>query len=229
MFIMTGLVLAVVFTFAQQFPMAERAGMTGTRYTHDFQCMDSYVFSQLLPEYDNGAFCDQGYTFSKVAESYSAMASFSAMRFWGYRDIKATEDFLIEFYDGVPGEAGTNVVHSFNVTLVPVATPYYQFDSPTLPIYEFNVDFGMNISLLEGWVSISRLTLPYVDRFAWLGYYVANGSLSYNQTNHEWVSNSVEVFFCLGKAFFIPLSGWALFLGLGLILVFTVFRYRRLS
>jgi len=120
--------------------------------THNFECMPDAVFSRIPLTYNGGAFADVSYTFTKVAESYSASAPISTMRFWGYRDIKTTEDFLIEFYDGTPGAPGTSVIHTFNVSISPIGTG---FTNLGLEIFQFDVDFGTNIKQLNGWLSIS--------------------------------------------------------------------------
>ncbi|HOW24695.1 MAG TPA: hypothetical protein PK711_03425 [Bacteroidales bacterium] len=171
----------------------------GTEGYHDFVCtlLGQSYFSQVPYIYDIGMYCDAGYTYTKVADDYSASNPFSNMRFWGVYDVKPTETFLIEFYDGVPGGVGTNIVKTYNVTVNPVATPYLRLGSV---IHQFDVNFGETITLTEGWVSISRTTVPYTTEFAWIGRRGTGNSLGYNSTVPQWqvAAQESEMFFCLG-------------------------------
>lgn len=168
---------------------------------HDFECMVNPAYSQVPDYYDLGMYCDEGYRFTKVADDYSAARPFSTMRFWGVYDIKPTETFLIEFYDGIPGDGGTTIVETFNVSTTPVATPYNRQGSV---IYQFDVDFGQNINQGDGWVSISRTTDPYVTAFAWLAKQDIGNALSYDSQDTQWELSGYDphMFFCLGGGIF---------------------------
>jgi len=224
------LTLFMVFFTLMVFPQKAMIDTPGSasRFTHDFTCMPEYVYSQIPADLNSGVFGDIGYVYSKVAEDYMATGPFNTMKFWGYRVLYPVESFLIEVYDGVPGQAGTQVIHTFNVNLTPVATTYYS--ATGYQVYEFTVEFGTNITQLNGWISISRTTLPYVDAFRW-ACYIDSGSncLSYDTGASNWIFNTALPAFCLGTAAEIPVSNWALFIGLGLILAFTIIRFRKAS
>jgi hypothetical protein len=212
-----------LFSFGQQSSDADNGG-SSTRDFVDWVCMQDYVFSQIPDEYNTGVYCDQGWPYTKVADDYSASGSFSGMRFWGVYDVKSIENFLIEVYDGQPGQPATNVIHTFNVVTSPIATPYLRFGEV---IHEFNASFGMEVTQLNGWISISRTTLPYSEAFAWMGKSVVGNSMSYLNDSGIWEQYDRDQFFCLGVPPPVPISNWALFIALGLIIAFTIIRYRR--
>jgi hypothetical protein len=197
---------------------------------HNFECMEDYVFSQVPDIYTNGYYCDADYAYTKVADNYSASAPLSSMRFWGAEDgnnIQTTETFLIEFYNGEPGQPGTSVVQAFNVTADPVQTPYQiaGFD-----IYQFDVDFPWPVTQMVGWVSVSRTTAIGSD-FGWLTFEDVSGDFLqyYSPGSGTWITQDGYQFFCLGPVTPVtPVANWALYLGIGLILAFTVIRLRKI-
>jgi hypothetical protein len=223
-FFILALGLAALASMVQKYLSDLDKDVSGPKSPHNFVCMDISVFGQIPLNYNIGIYAEVGYEFSKVADDYAASGPISSMRFWGVYDIKPYETFLIEFYNGQPGQPGTSVVHTFNVTTSPIPTPYLRNGSV---IYEFNVDFGKVIIQQNGWVSISRTT-PSSDIFAWIGDTSTGNCLSYNTSNF-WMEDYWQVFFCLGNKAVIPVSGWALFMGLGLILALTVIRFRKAS
>jgi len=223
LFILTAVMLVTLLSYSQDATDLKEGGNASRDFV-DWVCMPDYVFGQVPADYDIGVYCDQGFAFTKVAENYSATGPFTGMKFWGVYDVKNMETFLIEFYDGQPGVVGTNVVYSFNVVTYPIATPYLRLSSV---IHEINAPFGATVNLLEGWVSISRTTLPFVTPFAWIGKAGIGNSISYEVSSGLWQQNNYEQFFCLGTPTSVPVSNWALFLGLGLILAFAIFRIRK--
>jgi hypothetical protein len=192
---MLALVVCTTFAFSQSPNEGILNG--GSRDTHNFECMSNPVFSQVPVEFNDAWFCDAGYTYKKVSDNYIASQPFSTMRFWGERDVKATETFLIEFFDDQPGLATADIIHSFNVTTYPIKTSIYQ-PSWGQWIYQIDVDFGTTITLLSGWVSVSRTTLPYVDHFGWLTYDSPSPEtiVQFNGTN--WSVINSQAFFCFG-------------------------------
>jgi hypothetical protein len=197
----------------------------GQADVHDFECMGNSFFSQLPVEYDLGLYCDAGYVVTKVAEDYSASEPFVTMRFWGAYDVKATETFLIEFYDGMPGEPGTNVVHSFNVTTTPKPTSFLRFSSV---IHQIDVEFPSAVTLLNGWVSVSRTTLPYSNTFAWISKAGAGNALSYHSNTVSWDGNLGAPLFCLGGPPPVPVANWSIVIGLMLMAGFIALGVRKL-
>ncbi len=216
--------LAITITSVAQQNPYDYIGNDGIRDVHNFQCAPNSVFSQIPVEYNIGYYCDANYNFSKVADDYTASAPFNGLRFWGVYDIKAVETFLIEIYDGVPGEVGTSVIHTFNVVTNPVMTPYKRNSSN---IYQFDVNFGTTISQLSGWISISRTTLPYNQTFAWIGDSYQGTARQFRVDQNAWITISSTQFFCLTGTNEVPISNWALLLGIFLIGTFIVLRYRR--
>ena len=221
---LTLIMLCMAFMAFTQVAMFEAPQGGSSRFTHDFTCMPDYVYSQIPSNLNAGIYCDVNYTYTKVAADYTASASFNSMKFWGHHVTHPVESFLIEFYNGIPGQAGTSVIQSINIDITPVATGYNS-DSG-FPVFEFNAFFS-TITQLTGWVSISRTNVPATDTFTWTGNSGTGNSLSYNQGTGVWDANYTEPAFCLGNAGTIPVSNWALIIGLGLIVTFTIIRLRK--
>ena len=216
---------SATFTFAQPKP-SDWVENSPTRDVHNFECTETSVFSQITAEYNVGFFCDAGYLFSRVSDDFTASAPFTGMRFWGVYDVKPTETFTIGIYDGPPYDPVSNLVHTFNVSTSPIPTPYLRNGSV---IHQFDADFGTTVTQLNGWVSVSRTTLPYNESFAWIGNNTEGNCLTFYSVDQAWYSLYGTVFFCLDTNIEpVPIPDWALFIGIGLIMIATVIHFRRL-
>ncbi len=229
-FISIMLLLAVAAsTLAQDFPMGVSDGtQVAPSRDNEYVCLDGSVFSQVEASMDQAYFCQVGYPFTQVADDYIASAPFSNMRFWGGDafgcTLAATESFDITIYDGNPSSGGS-VVHSFTldgvVTMIPVIAFGTQF-------YQIDIDFGIIINQLSGWIAISRNSATCDDGFGWSAdelTYGGGNAMSYDGT---WLANDGQVFFCLygNDPIPMPLSDWAIYLGIILIIAFTAYRLR---
>lgn len=221
----TLVLMAFAFGAVSQVAMQEAVQGGSSRFTHDFTCMPAYVFGQIPTDLNTGIYCDVIHTYSKVADDYTATGPFNTLKFWGHHVSQPVEPFLIEFYDGVPGQPGTSVIHSFNMNLTAVATGY--ISSSGFPVYEFDATFGATITQLNGWVSVSRTDYAATDPFTWTGLNGGGNSLSYDHYSSYWYNANHAPAFCLGTTGTIPISGWALFIGIGLILALAVLRFRK--
>lgn len=226
--IIIAILMAVSATVAFSQPKpSDWAENSATRDVHNFECPGTSVFSQVPAEYDVGFFCDAGYLFSRVSDDYTASAPFTGMRFWGVYDVKPTETFTIEIYDGPPYDPISNLIHTFNVTTSPIPTPYLRNGEI---IHQIDADFGTTVAQLNGWVSVSRTTLPFNGSMAWIGNSTEGNCLTYYSVDQSWYSLYGTVFFCLDTNIEpVPIASWALFIGIGLILVAAVARFRRLT
>jgi hypothetical protein len=225
-------VALITSVMAQQFPTGASNGKTqpATR-DNEFICLPNPVFSQVYPTLDNGIFCQLGYYYYIAADNYSATGPFSTMRFWGgvfYGCTMApTEMFDIKIWNGDPNAGGT-LVNSFTKpgTVTPttvnfIGTPFYQID----------IDFGTSITQLNGWIGITRngTSCDPVHGFGWASFGADGNSISFGGGSWALVDANLE--FCLGGGgqAETPISNWALFIGIGLILAFAVVRFRRVS
>jgi len=234
---MTILLMAMVMSLgliAQDLPYINVNGeMPASPKDNEFVCAPNSVFSQVYPTYDNGYFAEETLQYSRAADRYTATGEFRSIRFWGVNysggAINATETFIIRFYELnsgnpiIPGaEVGTYSV-SVNPIDMGISAPW----GPTA-IYQVDLDFGATVTLLDGWVSVSRLNTTDGMRFAMLANQIGSGSqVSYDSVSDTWVTGSGSyLMFCLGDPPPVPLSNWALIMSMLLISGFIVIRTR---
>jgi hypothetical protein len=189
-----------------------------------FECMEESVFSQ-LPTLFTGWTSDSQWGYS-VADDYTATSSFSVVRVFGGNYlggvINPSETFLVEIFNGAPNAGGV-LMHSFNKTAVPVTTGII-FNSTER--YYVDIDLGQEITLLSGWIKIHRISTDNVYRFSWVAGDGGNAIQYFNSTG-AWTNLNATMSFCLGNPAVVPVSNWALFIGLALILTFVIIRFRR--
>jgi len=194
--------------------------------------MSNPDFSQVFPTFSSAWYCQWGYPFSIAADDYSASGLFSTIRIWGGDfygcTLAPTEMFKVFIWDGKPGSGG-NLVYSS--PLPGTTTPIGVYFGST-PIYQIDINFGTNINLFNGWIGITRIGAScwtgYDFGFAWLfDNYGAGNSIQYY--NGTWLDSGTDTFFCLGGGEpEVPISNRALFIGIGLIVVFAVVRFRKM-
>jgi hypothetical protein len=217
---------------AQQFPLGPIGNNTqDPERSNEFFCMPNSVFSQVFPTYTGAFYCQNGYEYYRVADNYMATGPFTAIRFWGADfygcHLEPTEMFDIFIWDNNPQSGGT-LIHSFSLpgTTMPIGVSWIgtQF-------YQVDIDFGTTISQSQGWIGITRPGPSCYQGsdfgFAWVS--AGNGnSMSYNGS---WISTGSNLMFCLKgiePVPDVPISNWALFIGIGLILVAAIVRFRRM-
>lgn len=219
------LVLSVLALTAQVSPMSVKAPGPMNRDAQ-YSCLDNSLYSQLPAPLEAGWFADDGTSPSRVADDYTVTAPFTTMRFWGVNinacPPGALQTFTIKFYQRNTGDAtipGTEV-NSFNLTAVP--QPIYLLFGGD---YQIDLTFPP-VTLLDGWVSVTRINPGDGCTFLWLGNNTGN-SASYIGS---WVPSGGMLAFCLGGEGVpqTPVSNWALIIGVILIGTFVVFRFRRL-
>ncbi len=214
---------------AQQYPTVAFNGKDQpvTR-ADEFVCPPNPVFSQVFPTVEDGEYCQLGYFYYIVADDYAATGPFSTMRFWGGDfygcSLAPTEMFDIKIWNGDPSAGGT-LVNSF--TLAGTVTPTTVILGSTA-IYQIDIDFGTSITQLNGWIGITRNGATCSNGFAWATSGSGN-SMSFG--GGAWAPVDDALVFCLGGGGITetPISNWALFIGIGLILAFAVIRFRRVS
>jgi hypothetical protein len=222
-----------IMLFGQGVPMSSNPNgdnVQGGSRENEFQCLPGAVFSQFYPTFDNSWWSDNAQTYSKTADDYSASGPFSTMRFLGGNfygcPASTSNTYIIEFYNGNPSSGGT-LIYSTTQTLTPQWLGIYAPWSTSTEIYQVDVDLGTTINQLNGWVSIGRINRPDNCYFTWVGKNGGNG-YSYDQYNSSWVSNGGIMFFCLGGfEGVVPIGNWALIIGIALVLITTIVRFRK--
>ncbi len=194
---------------------------------NEFVCPPGSVFSQVAPTHDNAFFCQLGYFYYIATDDYIASGPFSTMRFWGGDywgcSLAPTEMFDVFIYNGNPASGG-NLIYSS--TLAGITTPIGVISFGGTPLYQIDINFGTTITQLNGWIAITRTGATCSSGFAWASFGQDTGNAMSYYT--YWEPNYGNLFFCLGGGEVVPVSNWALFIGLGLILVFTIVRFRKL-
>jgi len=200
---------------------------------NEYQCLSGSVFSQTYPSSDRAYYGDDGFKYSRVADDYVASSSFSNIRFWGVNSIGdytlgATETFIIRFYGNnstTPSIPGTEL-YSFIVSATPVDLGINFGAYGT--IYQLDIDFGTTVTLLEGWVSITRHNQSDNKKFAAIAVTDVTGNMrSYDNIEGEWIQGvHGNLMFCLGGTPAVPISNWALVIGVLLISGFIVVKFR---
>lgn len=219
---------------AQEDPRSVAEGYSGTPdRDNEFICDAGSVFSQVYSTYDNAYYADNGYSYSRVADDYTASSPFTSIRFWGGNfhscPLGATETFIIKFYNrnaGDPTIPGTEV-NSFTVTVTPTDMGINAPWGPTA-LYQIDVNFNTTVTLLDGWVSVTRQYSGDGCEFATLVSSEQGGSLTQYQSG-TWLLGNSNLLFCLGDTApqSIPLSNWPIYLGILLIGVFLIISFRR--
>ncbi len=202
---------------------------------YEFRCLPGTVFSQMHERWDSFYFADETVGFcNKVAENYTATGPFSKVRFWGGNfnqcEPGMSQQFLIEIFDGMPGSGG-NPVHSFNVTVTPQPTGFFACNQFPTAVYMADADLGTSVDLLNGWIAISRVNPGDGCTFGILGVAGAEGNF-HSYCADMWIENSGQLLLCMGTGndpAAVPVSGWALVIGISLIIITLIIRYRKLA
>ena len=223
--ILLSLVLTLMTGWAQNSPAY--AKMKGT-FDRDasYTCPENSLFSQLPVTLDYVYFGDDTYTYYRIADDYTVTKPFTTMRFWGQNyyncAVGSSETFIIKFYDRnpidptIPGPEFT----SFTMTVTPQPMNL-SFGTD----YQVDVTFPTTVTLLDGWVSLTRENPGDGCTFGWYANGYVGNSASYDGS---WVPSGWQCAFCLGGGVKTPLSNWALIMGVVLIGTFVFIRYRRM-
>lgn len=228
-FLMLSLAFSMLTTIAQVSPASVKAKGTMNRDA-GYGCLPTSQYSQLPSPLTNGWYADDAYLYTRAGDDFTVSGSFTSMRFWGTNFLGcpsgATQAFIIKFYQRNPGNPAIPgpEVFSFNVTTVP--QPIYFFLSTD---YQVDVTFPGTVTLLDGWVSLTRINPDDGCNFTWYGGGTGN-SVSYNSGTNTWEPQGSQLAFCLGGEGIpvTPVSNWALIIGVILIGTFVIFRFRRL-
>ncbi|RLD90584.1 MAG: hypothetical protein DRJ09_03770 [Bacteroidetes bacterium] len=199
----------------------------------ELDCSGNSIFSQSPVNSNNGYYSDNGtlYNAQNLFENFSGLTEWiGGITFWGYMYdggdcyVAGSQDFEITFFQDNAGAVGTQV-QTFTVTVTPTETGSY-FNGAS--ILRYDVTFSSAVSLSDGWVSVVKLNPGNNDcEFAWLNTINGDDLIAYNHNGGTPVYYTENMSFCLTGQPPVPVSNWALILGVFLIAVFMVVRYKR--
>lgn len=234
---MTLLLMAILMSLgimAQDLPYINVNGdVPANSKDNEFVCGPNSVFSQLYPTYNTGYFAEGTQQYSRVADDYTSTSSFNGIRFWGVNycggSINPNEIFNIKFYDRntidptIPGAEVNSFTVAATITDMGLSAPWCNS-----PIYQVDIDFGATVSVLDGWVSVTRQNVADGMTFAVLSNGDGTGNeCSYDSFSDIWIpSGDGNMMFCFEDTPPVPLSNWALIMSMILISGFIVIRTR---
>jgi hypothetical protein len=96
-----------------------------------------------------------------------------------------------------------------------------------------DITLPSQVNLSNGWVGINAndARIPAGSGYTgWLSSSLGDNDMIYSPDLTNYYTNPSNLSFCLigGSSSVIPISNWALFIGIGLILVFAIVRFRKL-
>lgn len=205
-------------------------------YDPILDCPQNAIFSQPPFNPENAYFSDQSTTWGdqRIFDNFYGLTSpIGGITFWGvlFSNVGgdcytgAADHFVVTFYQDNAGTVGTQV-QSFSFTVTPAVTGTTVSDATLL---RYELIFPSNVSLTTGWVMLYRENpLNSSCGFAWTLAAAGDNLSGFNQSGGPITYLTDDMTFCLaGPVESVPISNWALFIGLGLILVATVVRFRR--
>lgn len=139
--------------------------------------------------------------------------------------------FRISFFDGV-GYPG-NLVYTFDAPITGAATGVILLESggQTGELLYYETELPQELVLSSGYISIQGISLQTPDDcgFGWMTSPTGDGFRIFETPQNTFYSSSDNLSLCLGtmcNMSTIPVANWALYLGLGFIVIFTVLRFR---
>jgi hypothetical protein len=227
----------ISFSQEKQVPTSIGKGGTTILFTRagELDCPVNSIFSQPPVNTDNAYFSDESTIWEdqRMFENFSGLASpIGGITLWGILFnggdcyTGGSDNFAITFYQDNAGAVGT-MVQSFPLTVTPTVTGSTVAGAVLL---RYDITLPSTVSLANGWVMVYRKNPGNTScAFAWAITAIGDNSIAFNQFGGGINYFSGNLAFCLaGPKEEVPLSNWALFIGIGLILVFAMVRFRRM-
>jgi hypothetical protein len=218
-----------VTTLSAQNAKSIQNGKGGERAVTDLVCPNGSLYSQ-TPDGVNGFSYIAGYRYydnvitAPVGPVYKI--SWWMLEFYPVANLS----FDIGIYDNNVDQPGAEIASYTNVAFTAVNTGELSYG---YPVYEYSFTFPSPVTIPAGaWIGIRDLpddtNLP---NFGHHHYWASSADGDNSHWLGEGSSDIEDLAFCLTGETApppeVPVSNWALFIGLGLILVFTVVRFRK--
>lgn len=213
----------------------EDGASVSTNRAIEIQCPPNSVFGQVGDTPTLGYFSDNGTlnNSQKMYDHFSGIVDdIEGIKFWGILwsggecYTGGPVDFEISFYNDNAGAIGT-LDQSFSVTITPTVTTWFVSGSSLL---EFEFNLPSPVSLNSGWVSVVRKN-PGNSAcvFAWANTSTGDETFGWNELDGAYAYFTGDnLAFCLtGGPLPVPISNWAILLGILLIGISLLVRYRK--
>ncbi|NTV83136.1 MAG: hypothetical protein HGA23_02405 [Bacteroidales bacterium] len=198
----------------------------------DYDCPANTIFSQPPNGWSDSWINSYGYIQVIYDKFYGVTEPIIGVRYWQAKydgTLTYPIQFTVEFYQDNGGVLGA-LVNSWEMNLSPTFTTVDGFDV-------IDITLPSSVNLSTGWLGINAndVRLGSGDaRVGWVNNVTGDGNVIFTQDliNYYSVNDPVyNVSFCLvgsGSPLEVPISNWALFIGIGLILVLAIVRFRKL-
>lgn len=204
-------------------------------YFASLDCSNNALFSQPPINANNAYFSDEStyWLDQRIYENFSGLVDpIGGVTFWGIMwDVSdcyspGPENFDVTFYQDNSGSVGSPV-QSFSFSVTPVLTNGSVVGAVLL---RYDLTLPSSVTLTSGWIMVYRENPQDSNcAFAWARTDNGDDLTGFNQYDGPMNYQADNVSFCLtGVNELVPLSNWALFIALGLILGAAVIRFRRL-
>jgi hypothetical protein len=206
-------------------------GKGGERAITDLVCPDGSVYSQ-TPDGVNGFSYIGGYRYydNVITAPVTPVYKISWWMLEYYPVANLTFD--IGIYQNNVDQPGAEIASYTNVAYTSVNTGELSFGHP---VYEYSFTFPSPVTIPVGvWIGI--MDLPddiYLPNSGHHHYWASSADGDNSHWLGQGYSDLSDLAFCLSGPPItppeVPVSNWALFIGIGLILVFSFMRFRKLS
>jgi len=230
--------LISIFTFGQgsSKPIGDYAVLVTSDRDGELDCSGGSIYSQSPLNSTQYLSSDEG-GIQVMFENFSGLSdNIAGLSFWGIlREVgpgtdcysPGPQDFEIKFYQDNAGEIGT-LVQTFSITVTPSETGSF------LGIYSllrYDVTLPSSFSLATGWFSVVKLN-PGASpcRFSWANTTTGDNNVGWSTNGGTYIYGPINLSFCLTTSLAappVPISNWALGIGLLLISGFIIIRFRR--
>lgn len=224
------LALLMPFFMPAQEPVKMRLPAPKAAAPGDYDCPANAIFSQPPTGWNQSWVNSFSYTQVIYDKFYGVTVPITGVRYWQFRNQSITYpiQFKVEFYADNGGSLGA-LVNSWTLNLSPAFTTVDGFDV-------IDITLPSSVNLSTGWLGINDND-PRVDQGisvgGWLDNSIGDGHFlySFDQVTFNNANGGYNVSFCLigsEEPSTVPVSDWALYFGIGLILVFALVRFRKM-
>lgn len=218
-----GLLISSV-SFAQNAQTIRELGGSPNREVTDLLCPEGSLYAQTPDGLDGHSYINGYYFSDNVITAPSGPVT--TLTWWMlemYADPNLAFEIYIQSNNG--GQPGAIIASDLNPVVTVTNTGEFSYGYAVMQ-YTYTFSSPVNISAGD-WVGIKDLPDSYHHHY-W--------ATSSNGDNYMWLgggySIAYDLAFCLGSNGPIPetpVSNWALLIGLGLIVTFTIVRFRKIS